>query len=199
MSVERRLVALAAGVLLSAASCTGSAGTAPSPSPTATASQSPSATATLTENDRAKASAQALVHEYYDVLDAIRRDPEKGLAPLATVSAGEDLETWRSTFEQWKREGWTMTGTTVVSEVVVQSVSTGTGGGELPAAVVDVCVDVTGVDVVDPEGKSVVLAERPDRSWERLQISNADYATDADAGWRVVDGETLEQEPCSAE
>lgn len=201
MNLRRRLVVTTVAVLLAAAACTDGL-TDPSPTPTAATeppSSSPSPTA---ESDRAAANAEALVLEYYEVLDSIRRDPAKDFTPLSSVSAGADLDTWRTTFDQWKRDGWTMTGTTVPAEVVIQTVNmdqTATDGAIAPTVQLDVCVDVSLVDVVDPEGTSVVLPERRDRSWERLWISNADYANDPETAWRISDRKSLEQEPCAGQ
>ena len=63
---------------------------------------------------------------------------------------------------------------------------------------VDVCYDVSGVDIVDADGKSVVPDDRPDSGWVRHSVSNYEWASDRSGAWRVATSENLEQPPCDA-
>lgn len=204
MRVERRLVAVAAGLLLGAAGCSGPAEPAPSPTTsTPTATQSPSPTPSpspMTETERAAANAEALIREYYRVTDAVAKDPANLLDQLGPVTTSTNLTTQQTEYRQWQQDGLRQTGDTRIAELVVQTVSLDNSDpakGVVPTVQVDVCYDVSDVDVVRDDGTSVVGPERPDRAWERLWVANYDYANDPDGAWRVASGQTLEQEPCA--
>lgn len=202
MRAERRLIAVAAGVLLAATGCLGTADPEPTSTQTPTITESPSAMPSptpSTESELAAANAERLVREYYRVTDAVAADPDKQLEPLDAVSTSVDLLSWQGEFRNWQRDGWIQHGTSAVVDFVAQGVSldnSAPDNGVVPTVQVDVCVDVSEVDVVGPDGRSVVAADRPDRSWERLWVSNYDYEADPDGGWRVADAKGLEQEPC---
>jgi hypothetical protein len=63
-------------------------------------------------------------------------------------------------------------------------------------ALVDVCWDVSAVDVVDGDGKSVVTPERKDVGWTRLTVTNPTWEKTPTDGWRVSGGSDLEKKPC---
>ncbi|RPF21473.1 hypothetical protein [Myceligenerans xiligouense] len=194
MGIERRLVTVATVVLLAAAGCTSNANPAPTPTP---ATSSPALPPSPTkDSERAAADVEAIVREYYQVSDSVAKAPAD-VAPLDAVAADPALSRSKAEFEQWAAEGWYQTGDLTVAELVVQSVSLGSSDDEATAQV-DVCYDVTGLDIVDADGTSQVAANRPDRRWERLTVTSIDNATDAETAWRVSDQKTLEQEPCAA-
>lgn len=62
---------------------------------------------------------------------------------------------------------------------------------------IDVCWDVSDVDVLDRTGQSVVTPERADRGWTRLIVANYSWTSDPDSGWRVAGGKDLEKSPCA--
>lgn len=202
MKVQQRVVATAVGLLLAAAACTGSPGE-PTASPT-TQAGTPSATSSpspTTESELAAANAVALVHEYYRVTDSVAKDPA-GLEPLGTVAGSSELTRLQDQFTTWAHDGWRQTGEVRVLDTVVQTVSLNEStpsAGEAPTVQVDVCFDVSALDIIDASGTSQVAAGRPDRGWERLSIANEDLANDPDDGWRVADVETVEQEPCAGQ
>ena len=70
--------------------------------------------------------------------------------------------------------------------------------GKVPTVVIDVCWDVTKVDVLDKSGKSIVSPDRPDTGWTRYTVANYEYAADPTGGWRVATGQDLKQTPCAA-
>lgn len=194
MGIERRLVAVAAVVMLAAAGCTSTAN--PAPTPTTDASSPATSPSPTTDSERAAADVEAMVREYYRVSDTVAKDPAD-VAPLDAVAADPALSRSQAEFEQWAADGWRQTGDLTVAELVVQAVSLGSSDDEATAQV-DVCYDVTGLDIVDADGTSQVAADRPDRRWERLTMVRIDNAADAGTAWRVSDQKTLEQEPCAA-
>lgn len=194
MRIERRLVALAAVVLLAAAGCTSSAEPAPNTTPdTPSPTTSPSP---ASASEQAAAEVETLVREYYRVSDVVAKAPAD-VTPLDAVAADPELSRSKTQFEQWAADGWYQTGDLTVAELVVQSVSLGSDDDESTAQV-DVCYDVTGLDILDADGTSHVIADRPDSRWERLTVISAGDAVDPGHAWRVSDWKTLEQEPCTA-
>jgi hypothetical protein len=99
------------------------------------------------------------------------------------------------------RKGQRQIGTTANSELTVQSVNldnSDPSAGEVPTVVIDVCWDVSKVDVLDKSGKSIVSPNRPDTGWTRYTVANYKYAADPTSGWRVATGQDLKQTLCAA-
>ncbi|QSR30834.1 hypothetical protein CFI00_10085 [Nocardioides sp. S5] len=139
--------------------------------------------------------------DYYAVLDGLRADPSSDLKELVTVAIGAQRNAVQSLVQRQRDQGQRQTGTTAISELKVQSVTLDNSdpdAGKVPAVVIDVCWDVTKVDVLDKSGKSIVSPDRPDTGWTRYTVANYDYAADPSGGWRVVTGQDLEQTPCAA-
>lgn len=181
---------------LLATSCSGSASPAESPEP----SEVPATTAApspTSDRDRAEDSARAAVDTYYQVLDELASDSSVPLDRLDDALAGDYLAAWRTELKQNRDNGWTQEGTTRVVEVTTQGVDVPSDAAAA-TVVFDTCYDVSEVDVVDADGVSVISADRPDRGWSRLTLTNTSFADDPDGGWRVTTGETLEKEPCAA-
>jgi hypothetical protein len=145
--------------------------------------------------------AEELVYEYYAVVDQIGADGDAPLSRLKRVAASVELQVRQADLEQWRKDGWRKTGTTQISDLTVQSVTldnSDPAAGLVPTVQVDVCYDVSDVDILDAEGASVVSPDRDDRAWERLQVANYSYEDDPSGGWRVAALETLEKSPCAA-
>ncbi len=64
-------------------------------------------------------------------------------------------------------------------------------------ALIDLCWDVRGVDIIDSNGKSAVSPERKDVGWTRYTVTNDSWHSDPEDGWRVSGGADLEREPCA--
>ena len=71
--------------------------------------------------------------------------------------------------------------------------------GTVPTVQIDLCFDVSDVDVVDSEGTSVTNPDRPDTGWIQFLVSNYDYVADPETGWRVASSKDLGRPPCDAE
>ncbi|WP_454857586.1 hypothetical protein [Promicromonospora soli] len=177
------------------AGCTGTTSPAesrePSEAPTTSAAPSPTS-----DRDRAEAGARSAVDTYYAVLDEAASDPTVPLSSLEDALAGDYIAAWRTELETNRGKDWTQTGTTRIVKVTTQGVDV-PSDGTTATVIFDTCYDVSEVDVVDGSGTSVVEASRPDRGWSRLTLTNATFAADPDAGWRVTTGETLEKESCA--
>ena len=108
---------------------------------------------------------------------------------------------FRHSYVDSSDQGQRQTGTTAISELKVQSVNLDNSdpdAGKVPTVVIDVCWDVSKVDVLDKSGKSIVSPTRPDTGWTRYTVANYDYAADPTGGWRVATGQDLKKTPCAA-
>lgn len=172
-----------------------------SPTPTETAPPSPTPTPTPDE-DIAAANAEAILREYYATVDRIGGDPAHAVEALRAVAAGIVLDSDQQKFSEWRRDGWVQKGTIRLVQVDLVDVSLDNSDpahGKVPAASFDVCFDISGGDVVDSSGASIVPADQPPRAWERITVANASWETDPEGAWRVTGAETLEREPCDAD
>jgi hypothetical protein len=201
------LTFLATGTLLLAAvsACAeNDADPPPTSSPTSspTGSTEPTTSPSPTSpNDAATANATAAMTDYYSVLDGLRADPSSDLKKIETVAIGAQLNAVQTLVERQRDQGQWQNGTTAISELKVQSVTLDNSdpdAGKVPTVVIDVCWDVTKVDVLDKSGESIVSPNRPDTGWTRYTVANYEYAADPTGGWRVATGQDLKQTPCTA-
>ena len=201
------LTFLATGTLLLAAvsACADNDADPPSttsPTSSQTGSTEPTTSPSPTSpNDAASANATTAMTDYYAVLDGLRADPSSDLKELETVAIGAQLNAVQTLVKRQRDQGQRQTGTTAISELKVQSVTLDNSdpdAGKVPTVVIDVCWDVTKVDVLDKSGESIVSPDRPDTGWTRYTVANYKYAADPTGGWRVATGQDLKQTPCAA-
>lgn len=201
------LTFLATGtILLAAVSACANNDAGPPPTTPATSSPTGSTEPTTSPsptspNDAATANATRAMTDYYSVLDGLRADPASDLKGLETVAIGAQLNAVQTLVQRQRDEGQRQTGTTAISELKVQSVTLDNSdpdAGKVPTVVIDVCWDVTKVDVLDKSGESIVSPDRPDTGWTRYTVANYEYAADPTGGWRVATGQDLKQTPCAA-
>jgi hypothetical protein len=205
---DRRLgIALAAAIIavIAVSGCGGS----PAPSPTSTPPSSPSESPTpdstpspASESEEAATNAEAIVRDYYAVVDELRSDPESDLVGLDAVASSIALSARQRQIERERGDGWHQTGQTKIVTIDLQGVelnNTDADGAVAPLVLFDVCIDVSGVDVLDANGSSVAAAGHPVTGWERQTVINYDWENDPVGGWRVSTGETLERQPCEAD
>jgi hypothetical protein len=205
MTKQLGLISSATGiVLLAAVSACGSNDADPSPAPTTSTSvpTAPTTSASPTSpSAQASSDAEAAVRRYYAVLDELGGDPTSSLSKLRTVATSTQLSAMRTVLRQQHARHERQTGSLVVADTKVQSVSldnSDPSAGKVPAVVIDVCWDVSKVDVLNAKGTSVISPSRPDRGWTRLTVANYKYAADPRGGWRVASGQDLKQAPCAA-
>lgn len=201
------LTFLATGTLLLAA-VSACADTDADPPPATPATSSPTEStepatspSPMSPNDDATADATAAMTEYYSVLDELRADPSSDLKELETVAIGTQLNAVQTLVQRQRDQGQRQTGSTAIGELKVQSVTLDNSdpdAGKVPTVVIDVCWDVTKVDVLDKSGKSIVSPNRPNTGWTRYTVANYEYAADPTGGWRVATGQDLKQTPCAA-
>src|SRR3546814_638420 len=131
--------------------------TSPSPSPTS-------------PEDEASASAVEAVTTYYATIDSLRQDPEAPISNLEAVAVSTQLSAQQKFLASQRNDGLYQVGDTKVIETKIQSVSLDNSDpstGRVPSVTIDVCWDVSGADLLDVDGKSVVPSDRADRGWTR--------------------------------
>lgn len=196
-------VATAVLLLVAVTSCADD-GNHPSTNP----STSPSSSASPTANPRppsdsevSSEAASVVLRKYNDVRNELRQDPSKPLALLNQVAISTQLAAQEQLFKKERQQGLHQTGETAIAKLEVQSVNLDNSdpkAGKVPTVQIDVCLDVSKVDVVNKDGKSVTSPSRPDTGWIRFSVSNYEWATNPDGGWRVASGQDLNRTPCAA-
>lgn len=158
--MTKNRLALVAVLLLGA--CTGASQptqttTSPSPSPSSSTptSMAPSTTSLSPQELEAKA-AEAAVVKFWRVVDELSSDPNTSLNKLATVSRGTSIDTWAQMLTNRRGKQYRQVG-----DVVIASVAAKVKGPK--SWDVTACIDVSKVNLVDKDGKSVVAATRPPR------------------------------------
>jgi hypothetical protein len=151
-SPRARVVPLAFAAVLLLGGCT-----AADPQPTA--SPAPSSTPIFATDEEALAAAEAAYAEYLAVSDQILADGGAEPERLLTVATQDVYEYEKQGFDQAQQQKLRGTGKSTFDSARLQSHD---ADGE-PAAVIYVCEDISGVDVLDELGNSVVPADRLSR------------------------------------
>ena len=169
-----------------------SASETPTPSSPATTATSPTTTPP-SESETASEAASVAVRKYFATVDRVRKDVERPETDLDGVASSAELLAQKNLLKSQRKDGLHQVGETKLVEVRVESVSL-----ESPVTVlVDVCWDVSAVDIRDGDGKSVVTPERRDVGWTRLTVTNGSWEAAPTDGWRVSGGSDLERAPCA--
>lgn len=171
-----------------------------SPAPISTA---PSTAPSTPPSDQeiASESASRLVRSYYSVRDELRQDPQAPLDKLSTIAISTELSAQQNLFKRERTEGLHQVGATKIATLTVQTVildNSNPKAGNVPTVQVDVCYDVSKVDVLDRNGQSVVSPERADTGWIRYTVANYKWTADPTGAWRVATSENIERTPCAA-
>lgn len=176
----------------------------PSPSPSSSSvptARPPSASPTPSATDLAISDATGLVRRYYATMNHLRQDASQPLSLLAMVAVSAEHDAQRLLLKKERRAGLHQTGETKVAELKVQSVNLDNSdpkSGRVPVVFVDVCWDVTDVDIVDKDGKSVVSTSRPNTGWVRHTVANYQRKSNPRDGWRIASSQDIESPPCAA-
>ena len=152
--------------------------TATSPSPTPTTTPSPTSTKTPDE-----VGAEQAVAAYLAKLDEMASDPYTDLTDLVKVARDQARLQAQRNLTQWRGHAWKQIGSTIVRSADASYNS------KKQVWDVTACVDVTRVNVVDKNGKSVVAANR------RPRVESV-YEVTKDDGKFYVTRDALEGEPC---
>lgn len=165
------------------ASCTGGSG--PTPTTTTSGSSGPgTTTSTPTSSESSSDSAVAAteaVTRWWASVDKVSQDSTVPISDLLKVSRGAAYQTWAQRAQAQRAKGWHQVGDTVL---VTQSATKIADVEANPKMSVQVCYDVSKVNMIDAAGRSVVLAERAPRAKATYVVAN--YGD----GWFVVNDET---------
>ena len=189
LSERRKRAALASVVLIflaTACSPGEEVSTQPTRSPTIEPRPVTSPPVEPSAEETASQAAEQAVADYYRVTDALLGQGQLPIEQAAEVATGAELDAVRQLLQQRRGDGRRQTGSVVVEALDV------TGLGLTPPASADVrvCLDVSGVDVVDTAGASVVLPDRHPRT-----VIDLGLLEQPDVGW-VVEQVTSEGLPC---
>jgi hypothetical protein len=198
-----RAVATAA-LLLAVAGCSGdgndpAASGSPTPSSPSTTAAASSIPTPPSESQVASEAASEVVRKYFAVVDHLRERSASPLSGLSTVATSTQRSALKTLLDRARQQGRHQTGATKIAVLQVQSVNldnSDPSAGKVPTVQVDVCVDVSDVDILDKAGKSTVSQRRPDTGWTRFTVANYHWSSHPKDGWRVATGEDLKKAPC---
>lgn len=132
------------GLALAVAGC--AAAPEPEPTPSGFASE-----------EEAFAAAEETYRAYVEAENAVDLSDPGTFEPVYALTTGDSLASAREQLTSFHAERLTRTGSTKI--VILEPRSADVEAG---TAVMDVCLDVSEIDVVDPSGQSVVRDTRPD-------------------------------------
>lgn len=151
-----------------------------------------------TPEDLAAAAAEARYREYLRVDDEVGQGGYISAAPYDAVSVVPERANLELVFRAARKTpGRRQVGTTEVAALSVTSVDLTPVPGGYPRIVLQACVDVSGVDVVDGAGRSIVTADRVRRSKSTVTMYSYKPGTKGAelGGWYVYEA-TAKGEPC---
>lgn len=175
--------------------------TAPPPAPTAVeepADTTPAEPVQQTPEDLAAAEAQERYEEFLRVGDDVGQGGFASALPFDAVAVAPERVFQETAFRNARKTpGLRQIGTTQIASMSVTSVDLTPEPGGYPGVVLQVCLDVSGVDILDGSGTSIVSPDREDRSKSTVTMYRYEPGTKgAEAGgWYVYEATAL-NEPC---
>lgn len=157
--------------------------TTPSPSP----SETPSATPSLSL-DEDQLAAENVVNEFFRISNELSKDPERPLQPLADITTGQTQAVYVKEIADFRAMNAIQVGDV---DWKVLSVSPATQRDFEKVALVEVCTDNSGMDVVDQQTKESILPKERSTSirWTIDAVEDNGY-------WRVGDLTNTAVEEC---
>lgn len=140
-----------------------------------TASPSPTATPVFASDADALKAAEAAYAAYLKVSDQIAQDGWRSPEMLQSFARGAALKEDTKTAQKLSSKSLRQVGDTTFDRLSVQTVDE--RGKGTAVVTVYLCVDVSGVDVVGPDGDSVVPASRQDRVPLEVDIDNLESSS----------------------
>lgn len=202
MSRTTRYTATSTGLALMAAlvlmGCQ-STPSSPTPTPTATVTTEPTPTETPeTPEETAVRLSEKAVKEYFAVSDTALRSPDTfNTEDFKKVAIGTALADRENVFSALVTQGLHQIGSTKVESITDPRVNLENNldltPPQVPIVEFNVCYDVSELNVVDAEGKSITPADRKPRGVFRVGVANYEYP---EGPWLVAFTELLEEETC---
>lgn len=158
-------------------------GNATSPGPVVT-DDAPTTGAFSGEDAQIEASV-LLLHQVLD--EVVQGSADEASLDFVMVPDGPGRDFWAQTIADYNERGLTQTGDRQVEVLNI----TESGDG---VKIVDLCLDVSDIDIVDENGDSVVQEGRPDRLLHH-HVMQRSRGADGSTGWLVFDYIPTE-DPC---
>lgn len=176
---RRRGVALVGAVVVAVALATGCT-PEPAPSPTATG---------FASDAEAFAAAEATYRAYVDALNDVDLADPATFEPVFDWLTGDALADSRQSLSVLHADNYSVVGTTAFAQSTLVAGAVDAGSRDVA---VELCLDVSEVDVLDSSGASVVPADRPDHQPLRVLFSEAATST----GLRIASSEQAADLTC---
>jgi hypothetical protein len=149
-----------------------------------------------TPADVAAAEAQERYREFLRIDDQIGREGYESSARYDTVLVSPQRALEEVEFRQAQQlPDARLVGNKDLTALSVVSVDLEPEPGGYPTVVLQACVDVSGVDVVDGSGNSLVSPERVDRTRSTVTLYRLEATAERAEGWYVTEATSL-GEPC---
>ena len=148
------MAACVGSLLLGAAGCT-----APSPSEPAPTSNPPTVAPVFASDEEALAAATEAYGKYVETADLIINEGGTEPERIVRYTSGELAQTEMQSFESLQREGLRGIGTSEFSNLSIQTFTPDAPDGQAILTAY-VCSDVSGTDIVDSGGHSMLAPER---------------------------------------
>ncbi len=144
----------------------------------------------------AAAEAQERYREFLRIADQIGREGYESSALYDTVLVSPQRSIQELAFRKAQQlPDARLVGSAQVASLSVVSVDLEPEPGGYPTVVLQTCVDVSGVDVVDGSGNSLVSPERVNRTRSTVTLYRLEATTERPAGWYITEA-TSRAEPC---
>lgn len=134
----------------------------------------------VSPEDEAVQLAEEAVQNYYSVSNSVLQAPaDADVSEFKTVATGSALLGLRDLRTQFISNGWKQVGESSVEVLEVGTFDLTSKPKADPPVVpfgeMSVCVDASGYDILDKNGKSTVGQEVPDRRFVRVGVANYEY------------------------
>lgn len=140
------------------------------PDPVVTPAPASSSKPLFASDADALAAATKAYAAYVSMADRVFMDGGVAAERMQSVATGAQLAADRKGFQEVMSEGEHSTGGTTFDQVKLQQQSTRGSA----AVVIYVCEDISAVDVLDQQGKSLVSADRPNRVVYEITFDSQD-------------------------
>jgi hypothetical protein len=149
-----------------------------------------------TPEDLAAAEAQERYGEFLRIDDQIGQEGYESSALYDTVLVSPQRSIQEVGFRQAQQlPDARLVGNKKLASLSVVSVDLAPEPGGYPTVVLQACIDVSGVDVVDGNGNSLVSPERVDRTRSTVTLYRLEATAERPAGWYITEA-TSRAEPC---
>ncbi len=136
------------------------------PTPSVSATLTPTPSPAPTPSTASEQAAVDTVVEFLGVIDKLSIDPATDLNELNTVASGRALAQWMRNLMQYRVQGWRQVGEQTSTFVG------STPGSSAAQWFIRMCVDVSGLDVLDAEGVSVRPSDGSTRVLTEFEVDH---------------------------